>query len=138
MTSERYANLIDWVLRVNATRGDPEGPELVQVLDRLLRDARAEVVNEDGSVSAPTAPPTWQTAIEAACSPADQWMARRFIDKLVEHKRLFPAFKASRVAEIFIGATPKQRARYCYLPIESFTKSIRFANKMRSLADSQS
>lgn len=80
----------------------------------------------------------WEQAIVDSVLPADYWMSRKFISNLREHKRRYPAFMPERVAVMFIAATPKVRAYYCYQPISKFTKSIHKAASMRSLAASQS
>lgn len=81
----------------------------------------------------------WESAIvEAVGPPPDYWMAYKFIDKLKEHKRKYPAFIPERVAVIFIAAPQKIRAYYCYRPISAFTKSIHKAAAIRSQAMGQS
>ena len=81
----------------------------------------------------------WEGAIvEAVGPPPDCWMAYKFIDKLKEHKRKYPAFMPERVAVMFIAAPPKTRAFYCYQPIKTFTKSIHKAASTRSQAMGQS
>ena len=81
----------------------------------------------------------WEGAIvEAVGPPPDCWMAYKFIDKLKEHKRKYPAFMPERVAVMFINAPKKTRAFYCYQPIKAFTKSIHKAASFRSLCNSQS
>lgn len=80
----------------------------------------------------------WEQAILDAVAVQDAWMAYKFMAKLNEHKRKYPAFKPDRVARIFIDAPPKVRAAYCYRPISEFTKSIHKAASLRSLAMSQS
>ena len=68
----------------------------------------------------------------------DKWCARKFIINMDKHKKLYPAFKEDRVAEIFIKSELKYKKRYAYEPIKNFTKSIHKANSLRSLANSQS
>lgn len=70
--------------------------------------------------------PDWEWSIVKSCEPPDErWMAKRFIEKLREHKRRYPAFIEARVAEIFCSATTaKVRAFYCFQPMKHFTKHI--------------
>lgn len=79
----------------------------------------------------------WEGAILDSVG-ADLWMADKFIGKLKEHKRKFPAFIPERVASIFIDAPAKYKAFYCYRPIKEFTKSIHKAASLRSQAMGQS
>lgn len=80
----------------------------------------------------------WEQAIvDAVEPPRELWMAYKFIEKLKEHKKRHPAFKVERVAEIFIEASPKYRAYYCYQPISTFTKSIHKLASIRSQAMGQ-
>jgi hypothetical protein len=66
----------------------------------------------------------WRSAIVDACAAGDFWMADKFTRKLDEHKRRHPNFNAERVARMFIDASPRVRAAYCYQPMPAFTKSI--------------
>jgi len=76
----------------------------------------------------------WRAAIVDACEPQDFWMAQKFTMKLDEHQKRYPAFKAERVARMFIDAPPRVRAAYCYQPIASFTKTIHRLAKWSSQA----
>lgn len=65
---------------------------------------------------------------------SEKWVAQKFIAKLDEHKRRYPAFKEERVAEMFVRAELKYKKYYCYKPIKSFTKVIHFCNSIASQA----
>jgi hypothetical protein len=80
----------------------------------------------------------WRSAILQACYGDKAWQARKFIEKLEEHKRRYPGFMPQRVAAMFLRADPKTRGWYCYQPVSSFTKSIHKARSFRSFAASQS
>lgn len=82
----------------------------------------------------------WRQAIADLCKrDGQEWVARKFLARLDEHKAKHPAFKPERVAEIFLReSNPKVRAYYAYRPISEFTKSIHKAKSFRSFAASQS
>ena len=84
--------------------------------------------------------PDWEWLIVRVCEkPEERWMAQRFIHKLREHKRRYPAFIEERVAEVFAAEqNPKIRSYYCFQPVTYFTKRIHKGNSLRSLAASQS
>lgn len=81
----------------------------------------------------------WRQAVEDACKQDGQeWVARKFLANLDEHKRKHPAFKPERVADVFLRASSaRMRAYYAYRPVAEFTKSIHKANSIRSLAAGQ-
>ena len=70
--------------------------------------------------------PEWEWAIVKSCEAADErWMAQRFILKLRDHKKRYPAFIEWRVAEIFFSEpNPKIRSFYCFQPVSHFTQKI--------------
>ena len=80
----------------------------------------------------------WRGAIRDECAGEKEWQARKFIAKLDEHKRRYPAFFPERVAAAFLRADQKTRGWYCYQPISEFTKSIHKHRSFRSFAASQS
>lgn len=79
-------------------------------------------------------PTGWRRAITEACEGEFAWQARKFIDKLDEHQRRYPAFKPERVAERFLLADPKKRGWYCYQPISIHTRAIHKLASLQSLA----
>ena len=70
--------------------------------------------------------PEWEWAIVKSCeAPEERWMAQRFIVKLRDHKKRYPAFIEWRVAEIFFSEpNPRIRSFYCFQPVAHFTKKI--------------
>lgn len=76
----------------------------------------------------------WRSAIREACTGDLAWQGRKFIGKLDEHQRRYPAFKPERVAAKFLLASPKYRGWYCYQPISIHTKAIHKHRSLRSLA----
>ena len=84
--------------------------------------------------------PYYEWQIMNVCkTPKEIWAGKKFIIKLREHKRRYPAFIPERVAEIFCGAqTENEKIRVLAMDIKQHTKSIHKSISFSRFASSQS